>query len=160
MFCFLATSNTKVCRQDVKTNLVNVLDVILLNLQSPQIRVHPDDVWMQGFTWLGKVFFEVCLVFGTSSSAGIYDAVAKVVLYVAAALASFPLHLCIQHLDDVCACSPEGSNAVDSFYSSYLNTCKQLNIQLAKPTDPDKCFSPRTDGQVLGARRSCPSSCS
>ena len=105
---------------------------------------------MQGFVWLGKVFFEVCLVFGTSSSAGIYDAVAKVVLYIASVLAGFPLHLCIQHLDDICACSPEGSDAVDRFYASYLDTCNQLNVQLAEPGDPDKCISPRTDGQVLG----------
>ena len=105
---------------------------------------------MQGFAWLGKIFFEIGLVFGASSSPGIFDAVAKIVVRIAASRAGFPSYLYIQHLDDVCACSPEGSVQVDQFYDSYLDTCEKLNIKLADPGDPDKAFSPRMEGQVLG----------
>ena len=114
------------------------------------MRVHSDDVYLQGFAWLGKIFFEVCLVFGAVSSPGIYDRIAKIVVWIAAKLVDFPMRLLIQHLDDVCACSPEGSDMVDKFYKSYLKVCKRLNIKLADSNDPDKAFSPRTEGQVLG----------
>ena len=115
-----------------------------------QIRVHPDEVWMQGFAWLGKIFFETSLVFGGVSSAGIFDRVAKIVLFIARARVMFPRHLTVQVLDDACACSPEGSDMVDKFYRSYWDTCEMLNIKLADPSDPDKAFGPRTEGQVLG----------
>ena len=105
---------------------------------------------MQGFSWLGKIFFELCLIFGAVSSAGLYDRVAKVVVFIAAALVDFPQHLKIQHLDDVCACSPAKSDMVDKFYKSYWDLCSRLGIDLADPTNPDKAFSPRTEGQVLG----------
>ena len=62
----------------------------------------------------------------------------------------FPQHLKIQHLDDVCACSPAGSDKVDKFYASYTDLCMRLGIALADPSNPDKAFAPRTEGQVLG----------
>ena len=115
-----------------------------------QVRVHPEDVWMQGFAWLGKIFFELALVFGSSSSPGIYDRLAKVVFFIALKAAKFPSHLAIQHLDDVCSCSPDGSADMDRFYRVYSELCEKLNIQLADEADPDKAFSPRREGQVLG----------
>ena len=115
-----------------------------------QIRVHPDDIWMQGFAWLGRIFFELALVFGAASSPGIYDRLAKVVLFIVMKQVNFPSHLVIQHLDDVCACSPEGSFAVDRFYEAYRLVCEDLGVKLADKADPDKSFAPRTEGQVLG----------
>ena len=105
---------------------------------------------MQGFSWLGRIFFELGLVFGASSSPGIYDRVAKVVFHIVLKLAHFPARLAIQHLDDVCACSPEGSDEVDRFFAKYLEVCGTLGVKLADKTDPDKMFTPRTEGQVLG----------
>ena len=115
-----------------------------------QIRVHPEDVWMQGFAWLGRVFFELALVFGSTSSPGIFDRLAKLILYIVVKLSEFPSHLVIQHLDDVCACSPEGCDKVDKFYETYTEVCLLLNVKLASKDDPDKAFEPRTEGQVLG----------
>ena len=37
------------------------------------IRVNEKEIWMQCFKWLGKYFFELCLVFGGISSPGLYD---------------------------------------------------------------------------------------
>ena len=115
-----------------------------------QIRVHQQDIWMQGFSWLGKIFFELALVFGSSSSPGIFDRLAKIVLYIAVKQSEFPSHLVIQHLDDVVACSPEGSSEVDRFHRVYEQVCDDLKIKMADKSDPDKAFSPRTEGQVLG----------
>ena len=115
-----------------------------------QIRVHRNDIHMQCFEWLGKFFFELCLIFGSVSSPGIYDMVAKVVLHISRVKADFPAYLIIQHLDDVCGCSPAGSDKVDKLYETYIEVCEQLGVELADPSDPDKAFSPRTSGQVLG----------
>ena len=115
-----------------------------------KIRVNPDDVWMQGFAWLGKIFFELSLVFGSSSSPGIFDRLAKLVLYIVLQESGFPSHLVIQHLDDVCVCSPEGSEEVDRFHSIYQDICSFLGVKLASEDDPDKAFKPKTEGQVLG----------
>ena len=115
-----------------------------------QIRVKSHEVWMQGFEWLGRVFFELCLVFGRRSSPGIYDRLAKLVLWVCLVLAGFPPHLALQHLDDVCAASPAGCDLVDQFYTTYRDVCEELGIELADPSDKDKAFGPTTCGQVLG----------
>jgi hypothetical protein len=114
------------------------------------IRVKEEDVWMQGFKWLDKIFFELCLVFGGISSAGLFDRLAKVVLWIAFVHSNFPEHLCAQHLDDVCGASPAGTDLVDRFYTSYRDVCQRVGVELADPSDPDKAFPPRTNGIVLG----------
>ena len=90
------------------------------------------------------------MVFGCISSPGLFDRVAKIVFFIALRQSGFPSRLAIQHLDDVCACSPMGSNLVDRFYDAYREICEELNVKLADTTDPEKTFSPRTEGVVLG----------
>ena len=97
---------------------------------------------MQGFAWLGRVFFELALLFGAPSSPGIYDRLAKLVLFIVVGLSDFPSRLVTQHLDDVCACSPASSDKVDSFYKTYRETCNILGIKLADDSNPDKSFKP------------------
>jgi hypothetical protein len=72
------------------------------------IPVRGEDVKLQYFTWLGKAFAELCLVFGTSSSVGIYDRAAKVVLDIAVKISGFPKEMVYQHLDYVCAAVAAG----------------------------------------------------
>ena len=115
-----------------------------------QIPVHRDDVRLQGFAWLGKIFFELALVFGCVASVGIYDRADKVILFLALQKAEVPPHLAIQHLVDVCYAAPEKSEKSDRFYRAYLEVCEELNVRLADLTQKDKIFEPRTDGQVLG----------
>ena len=114
------------------------------------IRVKNEEVWMQGFKWLDRYFFELCLVFGGGSSAGLYDRLAKLVLWIALEHSKFPHHLCIQHLDDVCAASSRHSDSVDNFHATYVKVCDKIGVELADPTDPDKAFPPTTNGIVLG----------
>jgi hypothetical protein len=67
------------------------------------IHVREEDVQLQWFSWAGKYFAELCLVFGAASSPGIYDRVAKTVLDIVLRMAQFPAEMVCQHLDDVCA---------------------------------------------------------
>ena len=65
--------------------------------------VAQQDTDLQWFEWGGKYFKELCLIFGGSSSAGIFDATAKVILDLVCRQAQFPPEMVCQHLDDVCA---------------------------------------------------------
>ena len=95
-----------------------------------QIPVHKKDVELQGFAWLGKIFFELALVFGCVASVGIYDRAAKVILYLALSRAEVSPHLAIQHLDDVCYCAPEKSDEADRFFKAYVEVCEEVNVRL------------------------------
>ena len=115
-----------------------------------QIKMNPDQVWQQGFRWLGKVFYELCLVFGAVSAAGIFDRLAKLVLHLARVRAGMPARSVIQHLDDVCSASPAGSGRAHRFYNAYSDVCEEIGVKLASDEDPDKAFPPCTEGIVLG----------
>jgi hypothetical protein len=54
------------------------------------VPVREEDVKLQHFMWLGKVFAELYLVFGTASSVGIYDRCAKLVLDIVLRISRFP----------------------------------------------------------------------
>ena len=105
---------------------------------------------MQGIIWLGKLFFESAMECGESSLPAINDRLVKIVFHIMLVLSKSPSHFAIQHLDDVCACAPEGSQAVDMFHTVYKKTCEELGVNLADSIDSDKSFALRTDGQVLG----------
>ena len=116
------------------------------------IRVRAADRVLQWFSWLGMFFVELCLVFGTASSPGLYDRLAKVVLDLALAVSKFPRDMVCQYLDDVCAAAPAGSGALERFRLAYRQVADQLGVRLAPEDDPDKAFAPSTVGTVLGVR--------
>ena len=115
-----------------------------------QIRVNHSDIWQQGFKWLGMTFYELCLVFGASSSAGLFDRLAKIVLHIVLARSGMPRRCVIQHLDDVCSASPGSSDRAAIFYNTFKSTCRDLGVKLAPEGDRDKEFGPSTQGVVLG----------
>ena len=116
------------------------------------VRVRAADTALQWFSWMGIFFVELCLVFGTASSPGIYDRLAKVVLGLALALSKFPRDMVCQYLDDVCAAAPAGSAALGRFREAYQQVAAQVGVKLAPEDDPDKAFAPTTAGTVLGVR--------
>ena len=99
---------------------------------------------------MGKVFYELCLVFGTVSSPFIYDRLAKLVLHIVRVRAAMPARCVIQHLDDVCTASPAGSGRASRFFDCYGKVCEEIGVKLASTDDPDKAFGPSTTGIVLG----------
>jgi hypothetical protein len=114
------------------------------------IPVRAQDVGLQYFMWLGKGFAELCLVFGTSSSVGIYDRAAKLVLELVLKVSGFPCAWVCQHLDDVCAAGPAGGSELAKFHAVYRKVAEQVGVQLAPLTYKDKAFEPCKEGTVLG----------
>jgi len=114
------------------------------------IPVRREDLNLQWFSWLGKAFQELCLIFGASSSVGIYDQVAKLVLAIVLAFCRFPAEWVCQHLDDVCAAAPKGSGLLRKLENTYRKVAEQIGVRLAPTDDPEKAFSACTEGTVLG----------
>ena len=81
-------------------------------------------------------------MFGTVSSPGIYDRLAKLVLWIVCKLAEMPRRCVIQHLDDVCSASPADSDRAQVFFNTYQQVCEVLGVELAPLDDPDKAFRP------------------
>lgn len=114
------------------------------------IATRAEDVDLQWFCWLEKFFVELCLVFGAASSPGIYDLVAKVVLDLVSRTAGMRPELVCQHLDDVCAAAPKGSNMLARFDEAYQAVAAELGVRMAPRDDPEKAFGPSTRGIVFG----------
>lgn len=47
------------------------------------VPIHPDDVCLMGFQWNGQFYFERALPFGLRSSPGLYDRLARALVYIA-----------------------------------------------------------------------------
>ncbi len=115
------------------------------------IAVAAEDLELQWFMWLGKGFVELCLIFGSSSSVGIYDRAAKLVLEIVLRISGFSANLVCQHLDDVCAAASKLADLM-KFEETYRAVAAQLGVQLAPTDNPEKAFKPCTEGVVLGVK--------
>ena len=113
-----------------------------------QLRVQEADVRQQFFCWGGRLFAELCLVFGGSSSVGLYDRLAKVFMFVAIVLSKMPENQVAQIIDDVVACGTE--EEVVRFYSIYREVAEDCGVRLASEEDPKKAFAARQEGEVFG----------
>lgn len=89
------------------------------------VAVRAQDTDLQWFSWLGMAFKELCLIFGCTSSAGIFDRLAKVVVHIAATKAKFPTNRICQHLDDCCA--------THQLTPTLLKSLTPLSAKLLKP---------------------------
>lgn len=114
------------------------------------IAVALEDTDLQWFEWLDQCFKELCLIFGGKSSAGIYDRLAKVVLFIVIWRSGICKEAVIQFLDDCCAAAPKGSTILETFDRIFAEVALELGVKLAPRDDPDKSFGPRTFGTVLG----------
>ena len=113
------------------------------------VPVDLQDSDLQWFTWLGMAFKELCLIFGGASSAGIYDRLAKIVLFIVIKQAQFNPSMVCQYLDDCCAVSADLSH-LQRFDDTYSRVAGHLGVKLAPRDDPTKSFGPATSGVVLG----------
>ena len=114
------------------------------------LAVRVEDLNLQWFSWLGMAFCELCLIFGSKSSVGLYDRLAKQVLAIVCAKSGMPSYMVCQHLDDCVAAAPEDSELIYSFDNCYYEVADQLGIRLAPRDDPEKAFGPSTSGVVFG----------
>ena len=109
-----------------------------------------EDLKLQFIKFLGKYFCELALVFGSISSPGIYDDLAKVVLAISLLASGLPAQLVSQHLDDVVAVGPNNTSAIWDFDRAYREVCAYIGVSLADRSDRDKSFAPSYEGLVLG----------
>ena len=115
------------------------------------IHVRQPDTDLQWFAWSGMFFKELCLIFGSASSAGIFDDAAKVVLDLVCRQARFPTHMVCQHLDDVCAASAAcDAEKIMKFDTTFQQVAAAVGVELAPRDDPEKSFAPTTEGVVFG----------
>ena len=116
------------------------------------VAVREQDLDLQWFSWLGKFFCELCLIFGSKSSVGLYDRLAKVVLFIVCKESGMPLHMVCQHLDDCAAAAPMNSTLIQAFDEVFMEVAALLGIKLAPRDDPEKSFGPSTSGIVFGVK--------
>ena len=116
------------------------------------VHVRQKQLCYQWFMWLNRFFCELCLIFGTISSVGIYDRMARLVIILAVLLAKFPENLAIQYLDDLCAVGYKDGVMIWRFYRKYQEVCEKVGVKLQEPTHAsvDKAFAPTTKGSMLG----------
>ena len=81
------------------------------------LRVQESDVRLQFFKWMGKYFAELCLIFGSISSVGLYDRLARVVLHIVLYYTSILRRQVARHLDDVVAAGT--LKETSEFYAKY-----------------------------------------
>ena len=105
------------------------------------VAVHEEDTDLQWFEWGGRFFKELCLIFGSASSAGIFDDLAKVVLDLVCRCTKFPANMVCQHLDDMCAAARD-KGALDNFDKGFTDIAKLVGVKLAPREDPEKSFGP------------------
>ena len=116
------------------------------------VAVRREDLKLQWFSWLGMAFCELCLIFGSKSSVGLYDRLVKLVLFIVCKESGMPLNMVCQHLDDCAGAAPAGSNLIDAFDQKFLEVASLLGIQLAPRDDPEKSFGPSTTGVIFGVK--------
>ena len=114
------------------------------------LHVRTADLVLQSFSWLGRFFYELCLIFGSSSSPGLYDRLAKTVLDLVIRISKFPKQWVCQHLDDVAAACPADSTQLEVFDQTYIMVAKKIGVRLAPRDDPEKAFPPSKHGIVFG----------
>ena len=114
------------------------------------VAVSDADSHLQWFEWGGRAFRELCLVFGCASSAGIFDRLAKIVLFIVIRRSGISPDMVCQHLDDCCAAGAANDNILQAYDNTFTNVASALGVKLAPRDDPEKSFSPATSGIILG----------
>jgi hypothetical protein len=113
------------------------------------VTVRRQDTNLQWFEWAGKFFKELCLIFGSASSAGIFDDVAKIILDIVCRAARFPKSMVCQHLDDICAAAAH-KQRLELFDQAFEKIANQTGVRLAPKDNPEKAFGPSQQGVVFG----------
>jgi hypothetical protein len=90
------------------------------------VPIHPDDIPLMGFEWEGKYYFERALPFGLRSSPGIYDRLARALVYIAQQRGVYAL---LYYVDDHIIISPPGINA--EMAHTFVQTAADIGIHIA-----------------------------
>jgi hypothetical protein len=113
--------------------------------------VAEEDLPLQVIKWGDRYFVEMKLMFGSRSSPGIFDELAKVFLWCCETLAGIPRYLVEQHIDDVLGAGPPGADSVIwKFHQTYLKEARNVGIQLDDSGNSEKQQEPSCTVVALG----------
>ena len=95
----------------------------------------------------GKLLVDAALTFGASSSPGIFDRVAELILRMALHMAGLARSSALRQLDDNVFIGRE--QEVRRAYETYNQLALDIGVRVA-PEEQDKAFGPQTSGAILG----------
>ena len=113
------------------------------------LHVRPEDVPLQFIKWGDKYFCDLKLMFGSRSSAGLYDRLNGLLLLITVKLTGFPSNLALRYLDDV-FCLNRDSEKLEDFMKCYHYVCAEVGAKLDDSGDPNKCCGPTNEACILG----------
>ena len=106
---------------------------------------------LQFVKWGDKYFQETKLVFGGTSSPGIYDRFAGLFLFLCVRKTrGMKSKDAVRYLDDVMAVGANGSEVLRAFYDQFRATAEQIGLRLDKSGNRAKCQPPETTVIALG----------
>ena len=109
------------------------------------VTVRPEDLHLQFVKWGNKYFQETKLIFGGTSSPGIYNRFAGLFLFLCVRKTrGMKAKDAARYLDDVMAVGPNGSEILRDFYNQYRTTAAQIGLRLDKSGNKAKCQPPET----------------
>ena len=109
------------------------------------------DLRYQGFCWENRFFIELRQIFGASSAVQNFDILGNTVKTLAQVKSNVPASFILRQLDDTPVVGPKDTRWCESFYNSYLDICKKINLTLADNCPShEKAFGVSTFGKVLG----------
>ena len=113
-----------------------------------QVPVCPDDASLQYCSWGGKLFVDLSLVFGASSSPSIFDDLAACVLELSVLEAVVSAADTGHQLDDAFFIGPE--DQAWRWFTAYRRICSEIGVKLADLSKPDKMQPPSQEITLLG----------
>ena len=115
------------------------------------VNCRKEDFRLQGFTWLGKFFFENRQIFGVKSAVPNFDILGNTLKCIPLAQCDIPRELVHRQLDDTPTVGPSNTVWCEQFSTKYKKLCEEVGIALA-PDCPkgEKAFTNKNFGKVLG----------
>ena len=117
------------------------------------IKVCMQQRWLQGFQFCGKLFLDLCLIFGDQAACMWYDRFHFCILcFFVLPNTTIPTSAVGETVDDITAVVLDrGERALAKFVNTYRQELASLNIKAA-PSDPEcvKAFDGSRIGEILG----------
>ena len=111
------------------------------------VKIQLQDINLQWIKIGGRYLVDSALTFGASSSPGIFDRVAELVLRLALHLANMPRRIAVRQLDDnVFIARPA---EVWRAYNTFIKLAKEIGVKVS-PEEDGKAFGPQDSGAILG----------
>ena len=115
------------------------------------IPVRVEDFPLQAIKWGDRVLFDQKLMFGTVSSAGIFDRFNMLLVILSVKLSGIEKEKVKRYLDDTFGTESKLGSKLSVFYNTYLDTCERVGVKMDKSGDPRKGQPPGTTATILGA---------